>query len=194
MIKFVKEKKRKIYIPIINELYLNKQSIIHNIIIKPNNIYVEIINKILNNEDNYLLSNHIRSWLNEYLDLYYQYSELFKHKYKVFITFLNHINNEYSINIDEMHYSEDFFVKCLISIYKQNKEIIGDINFNKNDDANKDLDIENVIFKICNKENYYNDLMKSYDKLKFSINELISVFYILINIINKNYLNMIDYI
>jgi len=194
MIALVKDKKRKVYIPIKKELNFNKQSIIYDILVNPNTFQIKTINKIIKNEDYYLLSNNIKAWLNEYLNLYSQYSKLFESKYKVFITFLNYINKEYSININEMHYSKDFYVKCLLSIYKQNEEIIDDIKFTKNDDIKNEINIKNIIFNLCNKEHYINDLKKANEELISDLRELICVFNVFINIININYLKTIDYI
>jgi len=107
---------------------------------------------------------------------------------------LDYINNEYKININKTYYSIEFFVKCLISIYKQDEEIISDLNITKNDNIEKEINIKNIIFNLCNKENYINDLKTSNEKLILYLKELICVFKIIIKIINIKYNKFIDYI
>jgi len=194
MITLVKEKKEKIYSPIIKELKLNIQLMMNNILINPYIFYNETVNRVLLNEDYYLISNIIKSWLSEYLNMFYLYSKLFESKYKVFLTFLDYINKEYSINIDKTYYSTDFYCKCLISILKQDKEIIGNVIFTYTINQKKEIDINTIIYNLCNENTFKNDLIRSNELLVLEIKELICVFDIMINIINIKYLKMIDYI
>ena len=197
LITIVKEKKENAYIPILKELIHNFNLLKYDVftVIAGNEqkiISTNTINNVLSNKEYYLLSEYIILWIYEYLDANYQYTSEYEYEYNVFKSFLKRLENNHSIEIEDIHYKEEYFTRCIKATMTKDASIIGDINLVKNN--NPQIVLKDVVYNWCYTKYNNTIFMERRNTLFNQTKDLINILDYLITKINKKYLTIIEYI